>query len=132
MIHTTEHQESAAELAKAHGLDTSTTLKHPRSPNLRAELKEIPPRTSFAQPRTHPPARKYVRVSSSASIAASHEGAFVDQGLSSGRSFRVGWGAGDRLVHVGELSSSSSSYVRVVTFEPSVFVVLMHGVLAGP
>ncbi len=107
------------ELARANATESSNTLKHPRSPNMRAELKEIPQRTSFAQPRTQPPARKYTRVSSSASVAASHEGAYMDAGLSLGRSFRVGWGAGDRLVHVGDLSSSSPSYVRVQVSESS-------------
>lgn len=110
------------ELAKAHQ-DEQARLKHRRSPDIHAEPKEIPTRTSFAQPRTQPPARKYIRVASSYSVSASHESAYVDAGLSFGRSFRAGWGPGDKLVHVGGLASSSESSSYVLLLVHSMFFV---------
>ncbi|KAI0066823.1 hypothetical protein BV25DRAFT_1819933 [Artomyces pyxidatus] len=55
------------------------------------------------------PSRKYARVDISASAVTGTEGAVVDAGLSLGRSFRVGWGPGGTLVHLGQLCSPSSS-----------------------
>ncbi|KAL0069564.1 hypothetical protein AAF712_003222 [Marasmius tenuissimus] len=51
------------------------------------------------------PSRKYTRVAidSSSSIAADAEDGLVDGGLAFGRSFRVGWGPGGHLVHLGAL-----------------------------
>ncbi|KDQ58796.1 hypothetical protein JAAARDRAFT_34652 [Jaapia argillacea MUCL 33604] len=63
-------------------------------------------RTSFAQDLESVPfrpTRKYARVDISASVVAGSEGALLDAGLSMGRSFRVGWGPGGTLVHLGRL-----------------------------
>ncbi|TRM65718.1 nuclear protein 96-domain-containing protein [Schizophyllum amplum] len=54
------------------------------------------------------PSRKYARVASSASAVAGSEGSFADAGLAMGRSFRVGWGPGGTLVHLGSLCAPSS------------------------
>ncbi|TFY68005.1 hypothetical protein EVJ58_g1277 [Rhodofomes roseus] len=76
---------------------------------LRTELRQ---RASFAQdlePTPYRPTRKYARVESSASAVTGTEGAFVDAGLAFGRSFRVGWGPGGTLVHLGTLCSPHST-----------------------
>lgn len=114
------------ELAKAQQKENSSFLKHRRSSDAHFEPKEVPPRASFAQPRSQPPPRKFVRVASSASIAASHEGVYIDAGLSLGRSFRVGWGPGDRLVHVGELATEITSYVTTVLSDVYKSLTLKH------
>ncbi|KAA1472029.1 hypothetical protein DENSPDRAFT_800387 [Dentipellis sp. KUC8613] len=65
-------------------------------------------RASFAhdlEPTPYRPSRKYARVQASASAVKGSEGVFVDAGLAMGRSFRVGWGPGGTLVHLGELCS---------------------------
>jgi nuclear pore complex protein Nup98-Nup96 len=49
------------------------------------------------------PTRKYARVESAASAVGGNEGVVVDAGLALGRSFRVGWGPGGIIVHLGEL-----------------------------
>ncbi|KAL1707103.1 nuclear protein 96-domain-containing protein, partial [Schizophyllum commune] len=54
------------------------------------------------------PSRKYARVSSAASAVAGCEGYYADAGLAMGRSFRVSWGPGGRLVHLGSLCAPSS------------------------
>ena len=78
-------------------------LKHPRSMDILNEARHAPQRTSFAQPRVQPPSRKYIRVASAASASASHEGIYEDAGLAFGRSFRVSWGPGGKLVHLGRI-----------------------------
>jgi nuclear pore complex protein Nup98-Nup96 len=63
-------------------------------------------RASFAQdigPPVFRPSRKYARVGITSSIANGYEGAHVDAGLAMGRSFRVGWGPGGQLVHLGSI-----------------------------
>ncbi|KAK2461179.1 hypothetical protein APHAL10511_006706 [Amanita phalloides] len=70
---------------------------------MRGEPRE---RASFAHdidPAPYKPFQKYARVEGSSSIATRHEGAFFDAGLAFGRSFRVGWGPGGSLVHVGTI-----------------------------
>ena len=48
----------------------------------------------------------------SASAVKGAENTTVDAGLALGRSFRVGWGPGGTIAHVGSLSGASgSSYV---------------------
>ncbi|KAG7091970.1 hypothetical protein E1B28_008359 [Marasmius oreades] len=72
-------------------------------------------RASFAHdvdvPPLQRPSRKYTRVAvdSSSSIAADAEDGLVDAGLAFGRSFRVGWGPGGSLVHLGSLCNPWSS-----------------------
>ncbi len=69
-------------------------------------------RASFAhdiEPQPYRPSRKYARVDSSASAFVGREGAYVDAGLALGRSFRVGWGPGGLLLHLGELCGPTSS-----------------------
>ncbi|KAG1762967.1 nuclear protein 96-domain-containing protein [Suillus occidentalis] len=68
-------------------------------------------RTLFAhdiEPPTYRPSRKYARVEISASAVAGCEDGLVDAGLAFGRSFRVGWGPGGTLVHLGRLCAPSS------------------------
>ncbi|KAH7923076.1 hypothetical protein BV22DRAFT_1036756 [Leucogyrophana mollusca] len=80
-------------------------------------------RASFAHdidPLPLRPSRKYARVESSASVVAGNEGALVDAGLALGRSFRVGWGPGGTLVHLGKVcgpadQSATSANSSVVT-----------------
>ena len=55
------------------------------------------------------PSRKYARVDQSDSAVNGSEGAVVDAGLAFGRSFRVGWGPGGTLVHLGALCSPLST-----------------------
>ncbi|KAH9933052.1 nuclear protein 96-domain-containing protein [Fomitopsis serialis] len=69
-------------------------------------------RASFAQdlePAPYRPTRKYARVEGSASAVIGTEGAFVDAGLAFGRSFRVGWGPGGTLIHLGALCGPQSA-----------------------
>ncbi|RPD56020.1 hypothetical protein L227DRAFT_509201 [Lentinus tigrinus ALCF2SS1-6] len=109
-------------------LITSSSLsrKHSRDSEgdgLRADSRQ---RASFAHdidPEPYRPSRKYARVESSASAFVGRENAYVDAGLALGRSFRVGWGPGGRLVHLGELcgphsspkSSANASTVKLTT-----------------
>lgn len=103
----------------------SLNRKHSRDSEgdgLRGEPRE---RASFAhdvEPAPYRPSRKYARVEDS-SIANGYEGAFFDAGLAFGRSFRVGWGPGGTLVHVGTIcgpyaspkSTASSSTIMKTT-----------------
>jgi nuclear pore complex protein Nup98-Nup96 len=69
-------------------------------------------RPSFAHDIDLPvlrPSRKYARVNIKSSIANGTEAAYTDAGLSMGRSFRVGWGPGGQLVHLGSLCGSAST-----------------------
>ncbi|EJD03515.1 uncharacterized protein FOMMEDRAFT_83835 [Fomitiporia mediterranea MF3/22] len=96
------------ELSKPETKDSFSFLKHQRPSDVHKE-PQTRNRTSFAQPRSKPPPRKYARISLSESVSAKRENMFLDAGLSMGRSFRVGWGPGNKLVHVGQLSSGASS-----------------------
>ena len=49
------------------------------------------------------PTRKYARIEITSSVANGNEGSYVDAGLAFGRSFRVGWGPGGKLVHPGAI-----------------------------
>ncbi|KAL4262874.1 Nuclear pore complex protein NUP96 C-terminal domain-containing protein [Pleurotus pulmonarius] len=76
---------------------------------LRVESRE---RASFADdidPVPHRPSRKYARVDITSSVSAGAEGAVIDAGLALGRSWRVGWGPGGTLVHLGKLCGPTSS-----------------------
>ncbi|KAI0052123.1 hypothetical protein FA95DRAFT_1553794 [Auriscalpium vulgare] len=94
------------------GPSQGVNRKHDREPvgdGLRSVAGE---RTSFAhdvEALPFRPSRKYARVEGSASAVSGTEDAFVDAGLALGRSFRVGWGPGGTLVHLGQLCSPSSS-----------------------
>ena len=67
-------------------------------------------RPSFAVSRAGPevqdlqnvPTRKFVKIAKD-SIAQGKESIYRDAGLAFGRSFRVGWGPGGVLVHLGEI-----------------------------
>jgi len=48
------------------------------------------------------PARKFVKISKD-SLVRGKENLYRDAGLAFGRSFRVGWGPGGVLVHLGQL-----------------------------
>ncbi|KAI9069844.1 hypothetical protein FKP32DRAFT_1586561 [Trametes sanguinea] len=93
-------------------LPTNLSRKHSRDSDgegLRADSRQ---RASFAhdiEPEPYRPSRKYARVDSSASAFAGREGAYIDAGLALGRSFRVGWGPGGTLVHLGELCGPNTS-----------------------
>ncbi|KAI0696840.1 nuclear protein 96-domain-containing protein [Cytidiella melzeri] len=90
---------------------------------LRADSRQRPSFAHDIDPAPFRPSRKYARVESSASAVAGHEGALIDCGLSFGRSFRVGWGPGGTLAHLGSLcapwnnstSTANSSVVTIVT-----------------
>ncbi|KAF9476965.1 hypothetical protein BDN70DRAFT_862477 [Pholiota conissans] len=89
-------------------VDTKSKInrKHSRDSDgdgLRMDSRE---RTSFGhdiEPQIFRPTRKYARVGITSSIANDNEGAYVDAGLAMGRSFRVGWGPGGVLVHLGNI-----------------------------
>jgi nuclear pore complex protein Nup98-Nup96 len=69
-------------------------------------------RTSFGhdiEPPLYRPSRKYARVQGSESTFVDNENAVFDAGLAFGRSFRVGWGPGGTLVHLGALCGPSSA-----------------------
>ncbi|KAG6888282.1 hypothetical protein C0995_009396 [Termitomyces sp. Mi166 len=101
--------------------------KHSRDSDgdgIRPDFRE---RASFAhdiEPAVHRPSRKYARVETSESAVQGNEGAFFDAGLAFGRSFRVGWGPGGTLVHLGSLckpistpkTSANSSVVTRTVF----------------
>ncbi|KAL5494856.1 hypothetical protein ACEPAI_318 [Sanghuangporus weigelae] len=89
--------------------DNFTFLRRRLPSDIISEKKASRTRTSFAQPRSQPPPRKYVRVSLDESVSATHANVYIDAGLSMGRSFRVGWGPGNKLVHVGTVISPESS-----------------------
>lgn len=99
------------ELAKDAHREPTPFLKHRRSTDTHVETKTGPPRTSFAAPRSNPPARKYARVAPTASIAQGHENIYLDAGLGLGNSFRAGWGPKHTLGIVSGLGASSSTYV---------------------
>ncbi|GLB42170.1 putative nuclear protein 96 [Lyophyllum shimeji] len=86
--------------------------KHSRDSDgdgLRIDSRE---RASFAhdiEPPVYRPSRKYARVETSESAVKGNEGAVFDAGLAFGRSFRVGWGPGGTLVHLGTLCGPSST-----------------------
>lgn len=80
------------------------------SPAAKPEI--VPNRASFAQLRSQPPPRKYVRVTAPASATASQEGAYIDTGLRLGKSSRVGWGPGDKMSRI-EVKQASTSCVAI-------------------
>ncbi|KAF8962583.1 nuclear protein 96-domain-containing protein [Flammula alnicola] len=104
--------------------------KHSRDSDgegLRLDSRE---RATFAQdidPLIFRPTRKYARVGITSSIANGNEGAYVDAGLAMGRSFRVGWGPGGQLVHLGGICgpmatttiSANSSSITITKTLPS-------------
>lgn len=108
--------------AKRLNLPTGATRKHGRDSDGEGVRADSRTRSSFAQniePAPFRPSRKYARVESSASAFTGHEEVFIDSGLSQGRSFRVGWGPGGQLVHLGKIcgvrgSSSSTANSSVV------------------
>src|SRR4051794_29391515 len=51
------------------------------------------------------PIRKFARVENTDSVVRGNERSMVDAGLSLGRSFRVGWGPGGIIAHLGSLCS---------------------------
>ncbi|RXW16183.1 hypothetical protein EST38_g9671 [Candolleomyces aberdarensis] len=86
-------------------------------------------RASFAHdmgPTALRPTRKYARIEITSSVANGKEESYVDAGLAFGRSFRVGWGPGGKLVHVGVIcgpfaSSPSSVNSSIVTLTKTPF-----------
>ena len=61
-------------------------------------------RTTFDEaldPVPYRPTRKFTRVLGAQSVSTGHEGLYVDAGLAFGRSFRVSWGPGGQLAHIG-------------------------------
>ncbi|KAF9525060.1 nuclear protein 96-domain-containing protein [Crepidotus variabilis] len=87
-------------------------------------------RASFGHdidPPAFRPSRKYARVDIKSSVANGSEGAYFDAGLALGRSFRVGWGPGGQLVHLGSLciptsplnTTSNSSIITLTKSLPS-------------
>ncbi|EIW55247.1 uncharacterized protein TRAVEDRAFT_130647 [Trametes versicolor FP-101664 SS1] len=93
-------------------LPSTLSRKHSRDSEGEGYRADSRQRASFAhdiEPEPYHPSRKYSRVESSASAFSGYEHAYIDAGLSFGRSFRVGWGPGGTLVHLGELCGPASS-----------------------
>ncbi|KAH9848377.1 nuclear protein 96-domain-containing protein [Lenzites betulinus] len=103
-------------------LSSNLTRKHSRDSEGEGFRADSRQRASFAhdiEPEPYRPSRKYSRVESAASAFVGHEHSFIDAGLAYGRSFRVGWGPGGTLAHLGELcgltgNSTSSANTSVV------------------
>ncbi|KAK1217167.1 hypothetical protein PQX77_020175 [Marasmius sp. AFHP31] len=102
----TKKQQQQQQLSRKHSRDSE-------GDTLRVDSRE---RASFNHdddnaPPLQRPSRKYTRVAidSSSSIASDAEDGLVDGGLAFGRSFRVGWGPGGHLVHLGALCNPFSS-----------------------
>ncbi|KAG6908251.1 hypothetical protein DXG01_005585 [Tephrocybe rancida] len=86
--------------------------KHSRDSDgdgLRTDSRERPSFAHDIEPPVYRPSRKYARVESSESAVQGGEGAYFDAGLAFGRSFRVGWGPGGTLVHLGSLCGPSTT-----------------------
>lgn len=70
-------------------------------------IQKPAPRSTFRDERLYDTytATKYAEtvVLASKSVVQNQEGSVVDAGLALGRSFRVGWGPGGHLVHLGNL-----------------------------
>lgn len=97
-------------LAKSSSL--SLSRKHSRDSDGEGLRHDSQQRASFAhdiEPVPYRPSRKYARVDQSDSAVNGNDGAVVDAGLAFGRSFRVGWGPGGTLVHLGALCSPLST-----------------------
>ncbi|KAF9051437.1 nuclear protein 96-domain-containing protein [Panaeolus papilionaceus] len=80
--------------------------KHSRESDHDAMRNDSRERASFAhdiEPALYRPSRKYARVEITSSIANGQEGSYFDAGLALGRSFRVSWGPGGKLVHLGSI-----------------------------
>ncbi|KAI0350876.1 hypothetical protein OH77DRAFT_1498850 [Trametes cingulata] len=116
-------------------LTSNLSRKHSRDSDGEGFRADSRQRASFAhdvEPEPYRPSRKYARVESSASAFAGHENAYVDAGLAFGRSFRVGWGPGGTLVHLGDLcgpAGSSNSSANASTVKLST-IPLISGVAA--
>ncbi|KAI0822929.1 nuclear protein 96-domain-containing protein [Trametes gibbosa] len=103
-------------------LTSNLTRKHSRDSEGEGFRADSRQRASFAhdiEPEPYRPSRKYSRVESAASAFVGHENSYIDAGLAFGRSFRVGWGQGGTLAHLGELcglsgNSKSSANTSVV------------------
>ncbi|EIW78425.1 hypothetical protein CONPUDRAFT_156410 [Coniophora puteana RWD-64-598 SS2] len=107
-------------------LSSSVARKHSRDSDgdgLRVDSRE---RSSFAHdidPSPIRPTRKFSRVDIADSAVLGTEGAIVDAGLASGRSFQVSWGPRASLAHLGQLCgphgetsvSANSSTVSVTS-----------------
>ncbi|KAG6828595.1 hypothetical protein H0H92_007336 [Tricholoma furcatifolium] len=90
----------------------SLNRKHSRESDgdgVRTHPRERPSFAHDIEPPVYRPSRKYARVDTSESAVQGSEGAYFDAGLAFGRSFRVGWGPGGALVHLGSLCGPSST-----------------------
>ncbi|KII87791.1 hypothetical protein PLICRDRAFT_699296 [Plicaturopsis crispa FD-325 SS-3] len=107
-------------ISRPHLLPQALNRKHSRDSDgdLRIDAREVckgvdvASRASFAhdlEPPVYRPSRKYARVEGSDSVANGSEGFAVDAGLALGRSFRVGWGPGGTLVHLGQICGPSGN-----------------------
>ncbi|KAG6844478.1 hypothetical protein H0H87_006614 [Tephrocybe sp. NHM501043] len=86
--------------------------KHSRDSDgdgLQTDSRERPSFAHDIEPAVYRPSRKYARVETSESAVQGNEGSYFDAGLAFGRSFRVGWGPGGTLVHLGSLCSPTST-----------------------
>ncbi|THH28963.1 hypothetical protein EUX98_g5225 [Antrodiella citrinella] len=101
-----------ARSVKKLALSNTLNRKHSRDSDgdgLRADSVQ---RRSFAhdmEPLPYRPSRKYARVGNAASAVSGNENALIDAGLTMGRSFRVGWGPGGTLAHLGHLCGPADS-----------------------
>ncbi|KAL6300386.1 nuclear protein 96-domain-containing protein [Sparassis latifolia] len=105
-------QQAQTLARRKHLLSATLQRKHSRDSEgegLRADSRQ---RASFAhdvEPTPFRPTRKYSRVDGSSSAVSGSEGLVADAGLAFGRSFRVGWGPGGTLVHLGQLCGPNST-----------------------
>ncbi|KAG6854537.1 hypothetical protein C0991_005449 [Blastosporella zonata] len=131
-------EEAAALKALNHPQSSRAGLRVPLQPlnrkhsrdsdgdGLRTDSRERPSFAHDVEPPLYRPSRKYARVESSESAVKGSEGSYFDAGLAFGRSFRVGWGPGGTLVHLGSLccpasttNSSANSSIITRTVFPS-------------
>ncbi|PPR00799.1 hypothetical protein CVT24_000731 [Panaeolus cyanescens] len=88
------------------GKVSGVNRKHSRESDGDAMRFDSRERASFAhdiEPAVYRPSRKYARVEVTSSVANGQDGSYYDAGLALGRSFRVSWGPGGKLVHLGSL-----------------------------
>ncbi|TFK49034.1 hypothetical protein OE88DRAFT_1633808 [Heliocybe sulcata] len=106
-------------LAKSFGM----SRKHRRESTGELHRSGAHERISFDNPMASisaRPVRKFARISTVETTALGKESLQVDAGLALGRSFRVSWGPGGKLAHIGTLCSPfSTSYVCFTTGMPS-------------
>ncbi|KZT25680.1 hypothetical protein NEOLEDRAFT_1156120 [Neolentinus lepideus HHB14362 ss-1] len=86
----------------------AVSRKHSRESERDQHRSSAHERTSFENPMapmSARPIRKFARMSTTKTTSMGKEHLHVDAGLALGRSFRVSWGPGGKLAHIGTLCS---------------------------